>query len=173
MRSLRTHAVLFLSSVLFFSAASTPLPLFGQGTASLSGRVVDASGAAVPGATITIKNTATSATQTVTSDDQGRYAVTDLPIGPYDLTISKTGFQNSARTGLTLTVGATPGLDIQMTVGQASETVSGNAEGAQVETTTSAVSSLVNQTQMRELPLNGRDWEQLILLAPGVASYPS
>ena len=71
-----------------------------------------------------------------------------------------------------LTVGAAPVLDFQMTVGQASETVSVNAEAAQVETTTSAVSSLVNQTQMRELPLNGRDWEQLILLAPGVLSYP-
>ncbi len=87
--------------------------------------------------------------------------------------MSKAGFQNVARTGLTLTVGSAPVLDFQMTVGQASETVSVNAEAVQVETTTAAVSSLVNQTQMRELPLNGRDWEQLILLAPGVASYPA
>jgi hypothetical protein len=55
----------------------------------------------------------------------------------------------------------------QLTVGQSTETVSVSAEASQVETTTAAVSSLVNQTQMRELPLNGRDWEQLILLAPG------
>jgi hypothetical protein len=166
-------AVLLVRSVFCFCALLTPTLLFGQGaTASISGRVTDASGAAVPGATITIKNTATSATQTASTDEQGRYALLDLPIGPYDLTISKAGFQNLARTGLVLTVGSAPVLDLQMTVGQASETVSVNAEAVQVETTTAAVSSLVNQTQMRELPLNGRDWEQLILLAPGVLSYP-
>src|SRR5579863_466288 len=174
MLGFRNYAVLVLSGVFCFCAAVMPTHLFGQAaTASISGRVTDASGAAVPNATIIIKNSATSATQTASTDEQGRYTLLDLPIGPYDLTVSKTGFQNAARTGLTLTVGATPVLDIQMTVGQASETVSVNAEAVQVETSTSAVSALVNQTQMRELPLNGRDWEQLILLAPGVASYPS
>src|SRR5580698_3422145 len=173
MRGFQNRAVLLVRSVFCFCALLTPTLLFGQGaTASISGRVTDASGAAVPGATITIKNTATSATQTASTDEQGRYALLDLPIGPYDLTISKAGFQNLARTGLNLTVGAAPILDFQMTVGQASETVSVSAEAAQVETTSAAVSSLVNQTQMRELPLNGRDWEQLILLAPGVLSYP-
>ncbi len=173
MRGFRNRAVLLLSSVFCFCAAVTPTLLFGQAaTASISGRVTDASDAAVPGATVTIKNTATSATQTATTDEQGRYALLDLPIGPYDLTVSKTGFQNVARTGLILTVGSAPVLDFQMTVGQASETVSVSAEAAQVETTSAAVSSLVNQTQMRELPLNGRDWEQLILLAPGAVSYP-
>jgi hypothetical protein len=173
MRRVRNHAVLFLSSLFFFSTAVTPKLLFGQAaTASVSGRVTDTSSAAVPSATVTIKNRDTSATQTVSSDDQGRYALPDLPIGSYDITVSKPGFQNAARTGLQLTVGAAPVLDFQMTVGQASETVSVSAEAAQVETTTAAVSSLVNQTQMRELQLNGRDWEQLILLAPGVLSYP-
>jgi len=174
MRNLLNDAVLLVGICALALAGLTPAHLLGQAaTASISGRVTDASGAVVPNATVTIKNTATAATQTASTDEQGRYTLLDLPIGPYDLTVSKAGFQNSARTGLTLTVGAAPVLDIQMTVGQASETISVNAEAAQVETTTSAVSSLVNQTQMRELPLNGRDWEQLILLAPGVASYPS
>ena len=173
MRNLRNRDVLVLAAALCISLCTGAGKLYGQAaTASITGRVTDASNAAVPGASVTIKNTATSATQTATTDEQGRYALLDLPIGPYDLTISKTGFQNLARTGLTLTVGAAPVLDFQMMVGQASETVSVNAEAAQVETTTAAVSSLVNQTQMRELPLNGRDWEQLILLAPGVLSYP-
>jgi hypothetical protein len=173
MRRLKNREVLSAGIVLYLWAAVTPTLLFGQATtASISGRITDASSAAVPNATVTIRNTATSATQTASTDEQGRYVLLDLPIGPYDLTISKAGFQNLARNGLVLTVGAAPVLDFQMTVGQASETVSVNAEAAQVETTTSAVSSLVNQTQMRELPLNGRDWEQLILLAPGVLSYP-
>jgi len=170
---MRSPRLLF-SSVFCLWVLLAPTFLFGQvgGTATISGRVTDASNAAVPNATLTIKNTATSATQTVQTDEQGRYSVADLPIGPYQLTISKAGFQNAVRNGLTLTVGAAPVIDVQMTVGQASESVTISAEVSQVETTTSAVSSLVNQTQMRELPLNGRDWEQLILLAPGVLSYP-
>ena len=81
MRVLRNCEVLLLSVV--FCCCSV---VFGQvaGTASISGRVTDASSAAVPAATVTIKNTATSATQTATTDEQGRYAVLDLPIGPYD-----------------------------------------------------------------------------------------
>src|SRR5580698_9226963 len=170
----KNREVLLFAVVCCLFAAVNPLCLLGQvaGTASLSGRVTDASGAAVPAAAVTIKNSATSATQTVTTDEQGRYAVPDLPIGPYDITASKTGFQNALRSGLTVTVGSSPVIDFQLTVGQATETVSVSADASQVQTTTSAVSSLVNQTQMRELPLNGRDFEQLILLAPGVATYP-
>ncbi len=171
----KNREVLLFAVVCCLFAAVNPLCLLGQvaGTASLSGRVTDASGAAVPAAAVTIKNSATSATQTVTTDEQGRYAVPDLPIGPYDITASKTGFQNALRSGLALTVGSAPVIDFQLKVGQATETVNVSAEAAQVQTTTSAVSSLVNQTQMRELPLNGRDFEQLILLAPGVSTYPS
>jgi len=161
MRSFRNRAVLLLSSVLCFYSVVTPTLLFGQvaGTASISGRVVDASNAAVPAATLTIKNLATSATQTANTDDQGRYAIPDLPIGPYEIAASKAGFQNSVRSGLTITVGSSPIVDFQLVVGQATESVSVSAEASQVQTNTSAVSSLVNQTQMRELPLNGRDFE--------------
>ena len=173
MRDIRNHVVLVLGIVLCLSSAVSPTKIFGQAAvASMSGRVTDSTGAAVPGAQLALKNTATSATQTVITDEQGRYTVAELPIGPYQLTASKTGFQNLVRSGITLTVGSSPVIDFQLMVGQASESVSVSAEVAQVQTTTSAVSSLVNQTQMRELPLNGRDFEQLILLAPGVATYP-
>jgi outer membrane receptor protein involved in Fe transport len=173
MRDLQNRGVLFIGALFCLSIVSAPTQLFGQAAiASISGRVTDSSSAAVPGAQVIVKNTATSATQAVNSDDQGRYAVPDLPIGPYELTASKAGFQSAVRSGLTLTVGSTPVIDFQLSVGQATETVSVSAEVAQVQTNTSAVSSLVNQTQMRELPLNGRDFEQLILLAPGVATYP-
>ncbi len=152
MRGFRNQAVLFLGSVFCLYTAVTPTFLFGQAaTASVSGRVTDASSAAVPGATVSIKNRETSASQTTSTDDQGRYALPDLAIGAYDITVSKTGFQNAARTGFTLAVGAAPVVDFQLTVGQSTETVSVSAEVSQVETTTAAVSSLVNQTQMREL----------------------
>ena len=122
------RGVLLAGVIALFSAGLTPAHLFGQAaTSSITGRVTDASGAAIPNATVTLKNTATSASQTASTDEQGRYALQDLPIGTYNLTLSKTGFQNVARTGLIVTVGAAAVLDFQMTVGQASETVSVNA----------------------------------------------
>lgn len=173
MKIWENRAVLCLAVLVLTATASTRL--FGQaaaGAASISGRITDASGASIPAATVTVKNTETSATQTTVTDSQGRYTVPDLPIGAYQIEASKTGFQNSLRSGVTLTVGAAPVIDLQLSVGQSSQTVTVSAEASQVETTTAAVSSLVNSTQMRELPLNGRNFEQLILLAPGVSTYP-
>jgi len=142
-------------------------------TASVSGTVTDSSGAAVPGASIEIRNTGTGATRAVLSDSQGRYSIPDLGIGTYEIRGSKTGFQTAVRSGLALTVGSAPVVDLQLPVGQTQETVTVEANATQVETTNSSISALVNQTQMRELPLNGRNFEQLILLAPGVATYPA
>jgi len=172
MRILRNRGVLFFTAVSCISLLAGGVNLFGQ-TASISGRVSDPSGAAVPGAQVAIKNTGTSASQNATTDAQGRYAVPDLAIGTYDLTASRNGFQSAVRSGVTLTVGAAPVVDFQLMVGQTNQSVDVSADVSQVETTSSQMSSLVNQTQMRELPLNGRDFEQLILLAPGVSSYPA
>src|SRR5579875_890547 len=154
----------FLCCVWTLASATS---LFGQAaTASISGRVTDSSGAAVPAVPVTVTNTGTSATQVVTTDAQGRYLVPDLAIGTYNLSASKEGFQTAVRNGVVLTVGSAPVVDFQLAVGQANQTVNVEAQVSQVETTNSAVSSLVNQTQMTQLPLNGRDFEQLILLAP-------
>src|SRR5580698_9389751 len=170
MSNSRNRVVLFVA-VLFFVAASSAL--FGQaGTASISGRITDASNAAVPAASVAVKNTGTSASQTTVSDAEGRYTIPELPIGTYDIQVSKAGFQTSVQTGITLTVGSSPVIDLQLSVGQSNQTVTVSAEASQVETTSAAISSLVNSTQMRELPLNGRNFEQLILLAPGVSTYP-
>jgi outer membrane receptor protein involved in Fe transport len=175
MRGFKNSAVLRFVGVVCLCAAVSPAVLFGQvaGTASISGRITDASGAAIPAAPVVLKNTDTSVSQTVNTDAQGRYLVPDLPIGPYQVSASKQGFQRAVRSGITLTVGSSPVVDLQLTVGQATQTVNVSAEVAQVQTTTAAVSTLVNQTQMRGLPLNGRNFEQLILLAPGVSTYPA
>jgi outer membrane receptor protein involved in Fe transport len=174
MRSFRNQAVL-AAIFSFLFAAAIPQHLFAQvaGTASISGRVTDPSGAAVPNAAVTIQNTATAVAQAVTTDAQGRYSVPDLAIGPYQVTVAKSGFTNAVRSGITLTVGAAPVIDVQLAVGQAAQSVNVSAAAEQVQTTSDAVSSVVNQTQMRELPLNGRNFEQLILLAPGVSTYPA
>src|SRR5215471_16814792 len=161
---------IILTTVMLLAASH----VHAQGaTATISGTVLDPTGAAIPGASITVKNLGTAFTQTVVSDDQGRYLAPDLPIGEYEVQGSLAGFQTMVRRGITLTVGSRPVVDLQLPIGQTGETVSVTGELSQVETTTSSVSSLVNQVQMRELPLNGRNFEQLILLAPGALSYPA
>src|SRR3989449_2954338 len=142
-------------------------------TAAISGTVLDPSGAAIAGASITVRKVGTAFTRTVLSDDQGRYVAPGLPIGEYEVQGSLAGFQTIVRRGIVLTVGSRPVVDLQLPIGQAAETVSVTEEVSAVETTSSSVSSLVNPTQMRELPLNGRNFEQLILLAPGALSYPA
>src|SRR6266581_4464701 len=149
-------------------------PLHAQGaTAAISGTVLDPSGAAIAGASITVRNIGTAFTRTVLSDDQGRYIARELPIGEDEVQGSLAGFQTVVRRGIVLTVGSRPVVDLQLPIGKTEETISVTGEISQVETTSSSLSSLVNQTQMRELPLNGRNFEQLILMAPGALSYPA
>jgi len=147
--------------------------LSAQGTGTISGNVLDPSGAGIPGATVTVRNTGTGLSRSLTSDVQGHYLVPDLPIGQYDVQGTHAGFQTVVRKSIELTVGAQPVIDLQLPVGQAEQTVNVTGEVSQVETTTAAMSTLVNTTQMHELPLNGRNVEQLILLSPGVIAYPS
>src|SRR5438094_710000 len=163
---------LLLATAVLITFASGNLHAQGA-TAAISGTVLDPTGAAIPGASITVKNAGTGFTRTVISDDQGRYIAPELPIGEYEVQGSLPGFRTVERRGIQLTVGSRPVIDLQLPIGQAAETISVTGDLSQVETTSSSVSSLVNQTQMRELPLNGRNFEQLILLAPGALSYPA
>ena len=146
--------------------------LAAQGTtATILGTVTDSTGAAIPDAAVQVKNVGTGQTQSVQSDPQGRYRVADLAVGDYEVQSSKAGFSTLLHKGITLTVGSQNVVDFSLAVGQAQQTVTVEGQVTQVETTSSTVSTLVNQTQMRELPLNGRDFEQLIQLAPGVQNY--
>src|SRR5712691_5324960 len=146
--------------------------LTAQGTtATMLGTVTDSTGAAIPDTAIKVKNVGTSLTQSTQSDAQGRYTVPDLGVGDYEAQASKQGFATVIRKGITLTVGSQGVVDFSLPVGQTQQTVTVEGQVTQVETTNSTVGSLVDQAQMRELPLNGRNFEQLIQLAPGVQSY--
>ncbi len=124
--------------VSMFSASK----LHGQAaTASVSGTITDASGAAVPAAVISVKNTGTALARTIMSDAQGRYLVPDLGIGDYEIQATKAGFQTVIRKGITLDVGSAPVIDFQLPVGRSEQTVNVESQISQVETTTSAVSS--------------------------------
>jgi hypothetical protein len=137
--------------------------------AGILGTVTDASGAAIPDAAVQVKNVGTGIMQSTVSDAQGRFNVPDLAIGDYEVQASKMGFSTVVRKGITLTVGSQSVVDFSLPVGQQSQTVTVEGQASQVETTSAAVSSLISTQQMTELPLNGRNFEQLIFLSPGVS----
>ena len=167
------HALARLLSMtllaILLSAGSTK----GQAeTATISGTATDASGAALVGAKVEARNIGTNITQATQSDAQGRYRIANLPVGEYEVRASMSGFQTMVHTGITLTVGASLVVDVSLTVGQVTQTVNVESEISRVETQTASVSSLVSPSQMSNLPLNGRNFEQLFTLAPGVQSVP-
>jgi Carboxypeptidase regulatory-like domain len=157
-----------LSALLMIHTAGVTRLQGQAATATVLGTVTDSSGAAIPDAAVQAKNNGTGATQTSKSDSQGRFGLSNLGVGDYEIQASKQGFSTAVRTGVTLTVGSQSVIDFSLAVGQQSQTVTVQAETSQVETTNATVGTLVGQQQMRELPLNGRNFEQLIVLTPGV-----
>lgn len=134
----------------------------------IAGNVTDASGAAVPGATITITNVGTQAVKTALSDGSGFFIQTNLPIGDYSVEIAKGGFRGEKRTGLSITADAHVSADFQLAVGAASETVTVSAApGETLNTTSGELAHVIDTKQVENLPLNGRNYIQLITLIPG------
>jgi Carboxypeptidase regulatory-like domain len=169
MRRFQVIGVVVLSTAVFF-AFNVRLAA-QQTTGTIQGTVSDSTGGVIPAASVQVKNSGTGQTQATESDAQGRYRVPDLAVGDYEVQASKTGFTTVIHRGITLSVGGEQVVDFSMSVGQVAQTVTVEGEVSQVETTSSQISSLVSPTQMRELPLNGRNFEQLIQLAPGVQNY--
>ncbi|HVB85093.1 MAG TPA: TonB-dependent receptor [Candidatus Dormibacteraeota bacterium] len=137
-------------------------------TGTILGTATDSSGAAIVGAKVTATNTGTNAAQSTVADAAGRYRIPDLPVGTYSVQATQAGFQKVVHPNIALTVGANLVVDFSLPVGQVTQTVNVEGEISRVETQTAAVSSLVTSQQMSQLPLNGRNFEQLLSLAPGV-----
>jgi hypothetical protein len=145
------------------------VPAYGQVSgAMLSGTVTDTSGAVIPKANVSIKNTATGVTRDIVTDTAGFYSVPNLLPGNYDITTTAPGFSTKVQTGIPMTVGAEQTQNIRLQLGKVTEKVEVTGEAPAVQLTTSAVSAQVDETTLRELPLNGRDWTQLATLQPGV-----
>jgi hypothetical protein len=139
-------------------------------TATISGTATDPTGAALVSANIQATNIDTNVPRSTVTDTQGRYSISDLPVGNYTVQASLSGFQTVVHAGITLSVGAAVVVNFSLPVGQVSQTVNVEGQVSQVETTSSEVSTLVSPQQMRDLPLNGRNFEQLLSLAPGVTT---
>ncbi len=161
-----------VAGLLLTLAAITPNRLNGQGatSATVLGTVTDSAGAVVPNATVQVKNVGTGKVQQVSTDAQGRYTVADLPVGNYEAQASAQGFQTTVRPGISLTVGAQAVVDFSLMVGQSQQTVTVDAQVSQVDTVSTAVASFVEQKQINDLPLNGRNFTDLVSLIPGVSS---
>ena len=136
-------------------------------TASLGGTVTDSSGGAVTGAQVTVNNADTGLTRTVTTGADGAYLFPVLPIGTYRLTVDKSGFSAYAQTGITLTVNQTASQAVTLTVGTVNQEVTVSADARMLPTQTSTVADLVEKRQIMELPLDGRQAQSLLFLAPG------
>src|SRR5205807_4084416 len=136
-----------------------------------SGIVQDSSGAPIAGATGTVRNVATGTARSVTSDEGGRYIVPVLPLGNYEVQAQQAGFQTEIRSGITLTVGREEVINLTLRVGQQTLSVTVTEAAPLVNTTTAEISGLVAEREVKELPLNGRSFDNLITLNPGAVNY--
>ena len=137
-------------------------------TATVSGVMVDESGAAIPSGTVTLRHVDTGAYRTVTANAQGRYTALNLAVGDYEIEASSAGFQTAVRQGVHLTLGQEAVINFTLQVGAVAERVEVVGEAPLVETTSSSVVGLVDDKKIRDLPINARSFEQLALLHPGV-----
>src|SRR5579863_7191521 len=145
--------------------------LRAQVSASLSGTVTDPSGAVVSSAAVTAKNTDTGASRDATTDTAGRYQLFSLPLGQYEIHARKTGFTEQVRKGVRLVVGQEATVDLTLQVGQPNQQVTVNADAPPVGVTTADITGLVGEEQVKDLPLNGRSYDELITLNPSVVNF--
>ncbi|MBM4246150.1 MAG: TonB-dependent receptor [Deltaproteobacteria bacterium] len=149
-----------------------PTLSWAQAGGGLTGTVKDSSGGVVPGATVTLRNTATGELRTSVSTEDGVYRVTNLPRGTYDVTAELTGFRTTTQSGVLVTVGDTVRLDFTLEIGTLGETVTVQSEARLVNTEEGRISALVDERRVAELPLNGRNVFQLMELQPGATGNP-
>jgi len=138
-----------------------------QVAASISGRVEDPSAAPIAGAAVTVTSIETGAMRNVTTDAGGSYQVLSLQVGRYEVKAEKQGFKAELQTGIDLVVGQQAVVNLTMELGTVAQTVTVTGEAPIVNTTTESVSGLVGEQQVKDLPLNGRSFDNLITLNPG------
>src|ERR1044072_2236360 len=139
-----------------------------QTTGGISGRVLDATGSGIPGAEVTATQSQTGDTRKVKAGSDGSYSLLNLPIGPYQLSATHTGFKKTVEKGLELHVSEHIGYDLTLQVGDVTQEVSVTADADQLHTESAEQTSLISGEQVRELQLNGRSFFTLLELIPGV-----
>ncbi len=174
MRRGYTRAVSLAVLVFAVVFASAKLTIHAEAQivgASITGTVRDASGASVPQAAITVRNLETGAVRKVESDGEGHYAAPSVPVGRYEVTAGKEGFSTATRSGVNLVIGQSAVVDLSLAVGEVHEQVAVTDAPQTLNPTTQQISGLVSERQVKELPLNGRSFDELITLNPAVVNY--
>ena len=139
-------------------------------TASINGTVKDTSGALVPGAAVVLRNAATNVQQSTVTNDTGNYVLVNIPPGRYTLKVTKQGFAAATRTEFDLAVNQTSTLDFTMKVGSSTETVVVEALDGGIQTSSSELGTVIERRSVDSLPLNGRNFTQMLNLTPGVST---
>ena len=163
---MRSVSMLCGLAVLLSMASSLP----GQTSGEIAGSVRDPSGAVVAGADVKATNKATGAERTTVTNDSGLYNFPVMQPGVYDVIVTKPGFQSAARNDMTLQVQQTARVDFELQIGQATQTVEVTGAAALLTTENATVGSVIENKRIVELPLNGRNFLQLVSLAPNVSS---
>ena len=158
---MKTLALILLSAV----------AVYAQVSAIVSGSVTDPAGARVSAAAVSAKSVDTGATRGTVTDAEGHYQFFSLPVGQYEIHASKTGFTEEIRTGIHLVVGQSATVDLNLRVGESSQQVTVNGDAPIVAVTTADISGLVGEQQIKNLPLNGRSYDELLTLNPGVVNF--
>ncbi|MGA7343069.1 MAG: carboxypeptidase-like regulatory domain-containing protein [Terracidiphilus sp.] len=160
--------LILLLFVLLAAGAAARAQIVG---ATLSGTVRDATGAALSGATVTVKQLETGARRTLTTGADGRYAAPSVPVGDYTVRAAHDGFAAQERTGITLVVAQSLVVDFQLGVDAVQTDVVVQAEVTGVNTTSQQTSGLIDERAVKELPLNGRSYDELLTLNPATVNY--
>src|SRR6266478_2015891 len=138
--------------------------------AAVTGLVTDPNGRSVPGVTIVVTNLATNVASRTVTNDQGIYRVPSLQPGIYRMTIDKDGFKSIVKSGVELHVQDVASINFELQIGSVNETVTVESGGLVINTSDASVSTVVDQTYIKNMPLNGRSFQDLILLSPGVVT---
>ena len=142
-----------------------------QVSGAISGTISDSSGAVLPGVSVAVTDLETGAARSAVSDGLGRYSVLSLPVGQYEIRAQKEGFRTEVRTGITLVVGQEATVDLILQLGEVRQEVTVKGEAPLVSATTGATGGLVAERQVKDLPLNGRSYDELLTLNPGVVNF--
>jgi hypothetical protein len=162
-----------LGLLLFVLLACAALKAQVAGTAAIQGTVQDATGAVVPGAAVTLTNINTGVRQETKTDAGGFYSYPSLIVGTYSVSVAAPGFQTYQQTNIVLEVGSSIAVDAKLTVGAASQTVEVQAQGLALQTQDTSFKQTIDQTDITEMPLNGRQMTALIATSGGSAAAPA
>ncbi len=163
-----------LSAVLCLLVIAVASPVAGQTfRGGIQGNLTDSTGGALPGATVTITNTATKLTRTTVSDKDGNYFIPELPLGDYSLVAELSGFAAQTVTGIHVSVGSSQRVNLQLSAGGVQERVEVVAAAPLIETTGNTMGGTIDAKEAAALPINGGDFTKLLVLVPGSAGDPS